>query len=236
MYYVDLTPKVTDARIFTPDADHPNGWGTILRGGFRMGGSCGACVAGTGAPPMTVTADFNNDGDTTDPDDTRTFYSAYFVLDVTNPEVDPVLLWSFSSAELGLTTTVPSMLRVSPASDGATDDTNAKWYLVVGSGPTGYDASVAQTSKLYAIDLEQGPGSGNSQVTTLAVDALNSFMGDTLTIDRDFDYRVDVAYAGGVIHDGTLPWRGKLYRLTMNDCADDERLCCRLLLDRDLGG
>ncbi len=98
VYYVDLTPKVTDARIFTPDADHPNGWGTILMGGFRMGGSCGACVAGTGAPPMTVTADFNNDGDTTDPDDTRTFYSAYFVLDVTNPEVEPVLLWSFSSA------------------------------------------------------------------------------------------------------------------------------------------
>ncbi|MEK6618390.1 MAG: hypothetical protein AABY90_06825, partial [Nitrospirota bacterium] len=43
VYYVDLKPKVTDARIFTPDADHPNGWGTILIGGFRMGGSCGAC-------------------------------------------------------------------------------------------------------------------------------------------------------------------------------------------------
>src|SRR5438128_2605402 len=39
-YYVDLTPKVTDARIFTADADHPGGWGTILIGGFRLGGSC----------------------------------------------------------------------------------------------------------------------------------------------------------------------------------------------------
>src|SRR5205823_5571090 len=36
VYYVDLKPKVTDARIFTPDADHPNGWGTVLIGGFRM--------------------------------------------------------------------------------------------------------------------------------------------------------------------------------------------------------
>ena len=56
VYYVDLTPKITDARIFDPsDPDHPNGWGTILMGGFRMGGSCGNCVAGTGAPPMTRT-------------------------------------------------------------------------------------------------------------------------------------------------------------------------------------
>ena len=59
VYYVDLTPKVTDARIFTADTDHPNGWGTILMGGFRLGGSCGACTTSTGAPPMTLTADFN---------------------------------------------------------------------------------------------------------------------------------------------------------------------------------
>ena len=35
--YVDLPVKITDARIFTPDADHPNGWGTILIGGMRFG-------------------------------------------------------------------------------------------------------------------------------------------------------------------------------------------------------
>src|SRR5207244_9033772 len=48
VYYVDLTPKVTDARIFTPDADHPGGWGTILIGGFRLGGSCTNCTSGKG--------------------------------------------------------------------------------------------------------------------------------------------------------------------------------------------
>ena len=32
VYYVDLKPTVTDVRIFTPDADHPNGWGTVLIG------------------------------------------------------------------------------------------------------------------------------------------------------------------------------------------------------------
>ncbi len=219
VYYVDLKPKVTDVRIFTPDADHPNGWGTILMGGFRMGGSCGNCTAGTGAPPMTVNADFNNDGDTVDPGDTRTFYSGYFVLDITNPEKDPVLLWSFSSSDLGLTTTVPSMLRVSPSSSAITDNTDAKWYMIVGSGPTGYDGDTGQTSKLYAIDLAQGPGANNSLVTTMPVGTYDSFMADTVTIDRNFDYRVDVSYEGRLIHDGSLPWRGKLYRLTMNTCA-----------------
>jgi len=214
-YYVDLTPKVTDVRIFTPDTDHPNGWGTILMGGFRLGGSCGACTSATGAPPMAVTADFNDDGDTTDPDDTRTFYSAFFVLDITNPESSdyPKLLWSYSNADLGLTTSVPSMLRVSPSGDSITDDTNAKWYMIMGSGPTGYEGSIAQSGKLYVMDLENG------SVTTLAAESLNAFMGNTLTIDRDFDYRVDVTYMGSVIHDGSLPWRGKLYRLTTNDCT-----------------
>ncbi|MEK6617929.1 MAG: hypothetical protein AABY90_04465, partial [Nitrospirota bacterium] len=102
VYYVDLKPKVTDARIFTPDADHPNGWGTILIGGFRMGGSCKACTAGTGAPEMKV-----NIGGTD-----HFFYSAYFVLDITNPEADPKLLWSFSYQDLGLTTSYPAVVRV----------------------------------------------------------------------------------------------------------------------------
>lgn len=220
-YYVDLTPKVTDARIFTPDADHPNGWGTILIGGFRLGGSCGACTAGTGGQPMTVTADFNYDGDTTDPEDTRTFYSAYFVLDITNPEAAgyPKLLWSFSSSDLGFTVSRPSMLRVSPTTAAATDNTDAKWYMVAGSGPTGYDGSIAQKGQLYAIDLKLGPGVNNADVQTFAAESPKAFLSDPLTVDQDFDYRVDVTYVGSVIDDGSLPWRGKIHRMTMNDCA-----------------
>ena len=215
VYYVDLTPKVTDVRIFTADADHPNGWGTILMGGFRMGGSCGNCPAGS-APPMSVTGDLDNNAGT--PDETRSFYSAYFVLDVTNPEKDPVLLWSFSSADLGLTTMIPSMLRVTPAASAMTDNTDAKWYMVMGSGATSYDGDTDQAGTLYAIDLAQGPGLGNGNVKTMVAETMNSMMGNTLTMDRDFDYRVDVTFFGSVIDDGSGPWRGKLYRLTMNDC------------------
>jgi len=119
VYYMDLTPKVTDARIFPADADHPGGWGTILIGGFRLGGSCSYCT-GKGAPRV-VQADFNNNGTTTDTgnstsgSDYRIFLSSYFVLDITNPEKEPNLLWVFRDDDLGLTTAEPAVLRVNPS-------------------------------------------------------------------------------------------------------------------------
>jgi|UPI000781F9A5 type IV pilus assembly protein PilY1 len=213
VYYVDLKPKVSDVRIFTPDADHPDGWGTILIGGFRMGGSCGNCTASTGAPAMTVNIGGTN----------RTFYSAYFVLDITNPEVDPKLLWVFTDSGLGLTTAYPAITRVNPMSDTPTSKTNEKWYAIFGSGPNGYQADLpstpSQTAKLYAIDLAQGPGTSNSNVTTMPVGTWRSFMGHIISVDKDLDYRGDVVYSGRTIHDGSLPWRGKLYRLTTKGCA-----------------
>ncbi len=214
VYYVDLKPKVSDVRIFTPDADHPDGWGTILIGGFRLGGSCGQCAAGSGAPPMVVNIGGTN----------RTFYSAYFVLDITNPEVDPKLLWVFTDSGLGLTTAYPAIARVNPTSDPSTSKTNEKWYVIFGSGPNGYQAdlpsSPSQTAKLYVVDLVQGPGAGNSNVTTMPVGSWRSFMNHVITVDKDLDYRVDVAYSGRTIHDGSLPWRGKLYRLTTSGCTN----------------
>ncbi len=215
VYYVDLKPKVSDVRIFAPDADHPDGWGTILIGGFRMGGSCGNCIAGSGAPPMTATIGGIP----------KTFYSAYFVLDVTNPEVDPKLLWVFTDSGLGLTTAYPAIARMNPTSDSSIDKTNEKWFVIFGSGPNGYQADLptppAQSAKLYTVDLMTGPGVGNVNVTTMPIGAgpWRSFMGHVITVDKDLDYRVDVAYMGRTIHDGALPWRGKLYRLTTGGCA-----------------
>ncbi|MFO0775492.1 MAG: PilC/PilY family type IV pilus protein [Nitrospiraceae bacterium] len=212
VYFVDLKPKVVDVRIFTPDADHPDGWGTILIGGFRMGGSCGQCVAGTGAPPMVVDIGGTN----------RTFYSAYFVLDVTNPEVDPKLLMSFSDAGLGLTTSAPSIVRVSPSADVSTDPTNAKWYMIMGSGPNGYKVDMStgnQTPSLYVVDLKAGPGVNNSLVTAMPWGSWKSMLSDLVSMDRNLDYRVDMAYFGRAAFDGALPWRGKLYRLSVGACT-----------------
>ena len=136
-YYVDLKPKVTDARIFINDADHPGGWGTILIGGFRMGGSCGNCQSE--GLPFTVAADFAGTGT-----QYRSFLSSYFVMDITNPEKDPVLLWTFRDLDLGFTTSVPAVVRVNAALDAKTSSANEKWYAVFGTGPTGYQGVADQ--------------------------------------------------------------------------------------------
>ena len=213
VYYVDLKPTVADVRIFTPDADHPGGWGTILIGGFRMGGSCGQCAVGSGAPPMTV-----NIGGVP-----RTFYSAFFVLDITNPEVDPKLLWTFSDINLGLTTSTPTVVRMNPTSDAITSKVNEKWYAVFGSGPNSYQGDLpappTQSAALYTVDLAAGPGIGNINVTRMPVGILRSFMTGLISADKDLDFRTDVVYAGRTMHDGSLPWRGKMYRLTMGCTA-----------------
>lgn len=204
VYYVDLPLRAADVRIFTPDADHPNGWGTILIGGFRLGGSCGACTAGTGAPPLAVNIGGTN----------YNFYSAYFALDVTNPEVQPKLLWSFSDSALGLTTSVPAIVRVNPDTE-AVSNTNAKWYMVAGSGMTGYGGNVSQSAKVFVVNLQTGA----LMSPPFTVGTWDSFLGDMVTVDKNLDYRHDAVYFGRVIDDGTPPWRGKLYRLTTAQSA-----------------
>jgi type IV pilus assembly protein PilY1 len=98
--YVDLKPKVTDARIFTDtagnpiDSDHPHGWGTVLIGGMGLGG-------GT----IAATDDFGSGRET------RSFSSAYFALDITVPDT-PRLLWEFTHPELGFTTSYPALVRL----------------------------------------------------------------------------------------------------------------------------
>jgi type IV pilus assembly protein PilY1 len=150
----------------------------------------------------------------------RTFYSAYFVLDVTNPEVAPKLLWTFTDSGLGLTTSYPAVARMNPKTDASIDPTNEKWYVIFGSGPNGYQADLpaapAQTAKLYTVDLKYGPivAAGGS-VTTMPIGTWRSFMGHVVTVDKDLDWRTDVAYSARTVHDGGLPWRGKLMRLRM---------------------
>ena len=209
VYYVDLPLTVADVRIFTPDADHPNGWGTILIGGFRLGGSCGACAPGTGAPPLAVNVGGTN----------YNFYSAYFALDVTNPEVQPKLLWSFSDATLGLSTSTPAVVRVNPAADAKASNANAKWYMVAGSGMTGYAGMASQSAKVFVVNLQTGPGTNNAFASTLTVGSWDSFLGDMVAFDKNLDFRHDAIYFGRVIDDGSPPWRGKVYRLTTAQSA-----------------
>lgn len=258
--YVDLKPKATDVRIFTPEAAcgtsaaptptatgciHPDGWGTILIVGMRFGGSCGACLSGTnnGGPPLSVTADFNATGTTS----TRYFYSGYVVLDITDPEATAKVLTAYSSPTLGLTTSYPTVVRMSPKTDLKNDHANAVWSMVVGSGVHGYSGRAAAIPSLVNVTLvQQGTA---PTVTVLPVGIRNGYMADSITYDKDLDFRSDVVYAGQTLDGSCYPgapnpcspltttngtnrnndptnvpagsvwWTGKLLRLTMGTCT-----------------
>lgn len=174
VYYVDLKSRIFDARIFfeadgeTPiDDDHPNGWGTVLLGGMRLGGA-----------PIGV--DTNGNGDTTDANDLN-FRSTYFALDITNPEVPPGLIWSYSHPNLGFTTSYPTPIRV-----------GSKWFIVFGSGPVDYEAmrkddgvniteygGSNRTPSLYIINARDG-----TLAREIAMDG-HSFLGDPIAVDFD---------------------------------------------------
>ncbi len=261
VYYVDQKPKITDARIFcdgsagaptSPNcvtgqgsgSSHPGGWGTILIGAYRLGGSCLNC--NTGATDLSVTADFNYDGDTVDAGDTRKFRSAYFVLDITDPELDPKLLWVFTDNDLGLTLGYPTMVRLRPTGGDKTQNSDARWFMVAGSGPTGYDVGSVQTGKVFVVDLVKYATARTLNTTYYVFSTPNtcgaaspnsecSVIGNVVTVDTDFDYRADILYFGNVTCNGTAApcngnmgsgtppaptWKGRLYRLTTGSSAN----------------
>ena len=147
-YYVDLKPRVFDAKIFTPDADHPHGWGTVLVGGMRFGGG-------------KIDVDMDRTDGLPQSND-RSMSSAFFVLDITNPENPPVVLAEITFPGLGYTTCYPTVVAMKEKYNNAPND----WYLVFGSGPAEADgspgtnsgvalpeASSNQKAKLYVVDL-----------------------------------------------------------------------------------
>lgn len=201
VYYVDGSPKIVDAQVFTEEGVcasdlndsgciHPGGWGTVLIGSMRLGGG-------------SITAAALN------------FKSAYFALDVTNPESDPALLWTYTEADLGFTMSWPAVMRFDKDS----------WYVVVGSGPITYNgerdnslatnkfaSNMSENGQIYVINLKTG-----AQIAKIQADASNpvdpnAFMGDPVVFDLPRDYVTDVVYIGKTYYK-TNQWRGKVYRL-----------------------
>jgi len=225
-YYVDMKPYAFDAKIFTPEvicstkpADsgciHPDGWGTVLVGGMGFGGG-----------------DFNIDLDgnaATGPGGKEKYLrSAYYILDVTNPESEPVVLSEFtdSTGSLGFTTSTPTAIpmllcdrRTSgscPANTGVSTTWPMDWYLAFGSGP--HDSSSPQTALLGKSDqeakvyvLKLGGTTVLSKPTleagfpktipvgiTKPTGFTNSFFTDMIAVDYNLDFKTDVVYFGSI--------------------------------------
>jgi len=240
--YMDLTPKVFDARIFVmsdgvtsvDEARYPGGWGTILVAGMRMGGAA-----------MEVDID-KTDGDDFKEGLDRTVSSAYVIMDVTDPESPPNVLAEISLPGQGFTTCIPAVIPMS--SPNAQNADENKWYLVFGSGPA--DAagradrgklmreSSDQPGKLFVLDLSalyvekavktvESTGLASSQGDPFAFAEAGSFISDPVGVDLDIPSKnstgklsTDLIYFGTVAGDSVSP-AGKVYRLQTGNGPPD---------------
>jgi len=213
VYYMDGKPQAFDVNIFPDDDDHPDGWGTILVVGMRLGGG-------------ELDVDYNNDS-TVD----YTAQSAYVILDITNPETPPEVLGEFTDTDLGFTTSAPQV-AVRREADDTGDWTAAgggtfpnDWYLVFGNGPTDLDTVTSgNNARLFALKLELLSGRLNvdsTQVTKIDTGVTNSFIGDPGVADWSNDFLSDAIYFGTIGGTAANP-DGQLMRiaLTSNSVSD----------------
>jgi len=204
--YIDLKPKVFDAKIFAADADHPNGWGTVLVVGMRFGGG-------------KLKTDMDRDGQPDSSAADKQMKSAYIVLDITNPEIKPRVLAEITFDDLGYTTSYPGVVVMDPKDTLSAN----KWYLVLGSGPMDLNAATSsQESRIYMIDLWElaqtqtlQDQSGNSPPVFYDKYDKNSFVSDIVSVDLDLDYRTDVVYFG-TVKDFDV-YKGKMRRIVLED-------------------
>jgi type IV pilus assembly protein PilY1 len=218
VYYVDGKSKTFDAKIFANDAEHPDGWGTVLVASMRLGGG-----------PMIVDVD-NTAGGT----NSKKFQSAYMVFDITNPEEEPRLLAEIQIPDGSFTVSYPAALSIR---DKTTNNPN-KWFLAFGSGPTSLSmAESSQNAKVYIFDLEEiaNPGSSSTGVpvgcSRIAVGSsglmrivscdtgvANSFVGDPISVDWDLNYKADSIYFGTAGDKNAN--NGRVMRMDTNEDGD----------------
>lgn len=227
--YVDLKPRVFDAKIFAPDDAHPNGWGTVLVCGMRFGGG-------------KIRADLNKNNIFDNAD--RTMSSAFIIMDITDPEQPPKLLAEISDSSfadaLGFTTCYPAVITLK----ANTSDPNL-WYLVFGSGPRGpegadatamQNASSNQPAKIFLVDLKElgtngvlrsvdGTTNTLSNPGQLKVFAtldpgIPAFVSDPIAVDYELDYKTDAVYFGTVSGSLDTGWGGKLKRIAIKNLVE----------------
>jgi type IV pilus assembly protein PilY1 len=159
--------------------------------------------------------------------------SAYFVLDITDPESEPKVLAEIAFDGLGYTTSSPTVVVMKSTSDPNVPN---NWYLVLGSGPTSatgpdssalQDVSSTQQAKIYMVDLKELAHNrslkdeGGINLTSAGppfqvLPDNNSFISDLVSVDLDLDYKTDIVYYGTL--SGSLgSWGGKLRRIVIND-------------------
>lgn len=244
--YMDSKPRIFDARVFfNPDgtpsnnSTHPDGWGTLLVAGMRLGGGL-------------IRSDMNKtDGNLFVSGTDRTMTSAYVIMDITDPEQAPKVLAEIAMPKQGFTTCYPTAMPMSSA--GATIAENNQWYLVFGSGPADAAGKATpekiqravsdQPGQLYVLDLKALVSQkkivtldGSSKqfkegAFTFVTTENGSFISDPVAVDLDIgsanktaQFKADAVYYGTVADDEENG-RGTIRRLlTANELPDTSGL------------
>ncbi len=231
VYFMDAKPRVFDANIFSPDPDHPKGWGTVMVVGMNLGG-------GT----MEVDTD-SNDGTTGVKTDNVNMRSAYAVFDITNPEVAPRLLAELRTPDNSFSTVYPAVAAFRDKADNSCNGVNGycnKWYLIFGTGPNDLvNFTSSQNAKLHLFDLSQlttavgatpaltavvptgcasvAMTTGKYNVISCDSGVANHFVGAPTVVDWALDFKADTSYFG-LVGDATGT-QGRIMRLGFNNDA-----------------
>ena len=242
IYSVDLSPYIFDSSLGAPGTGDISGstkpedastWRTILIGGMKTGGACASTTTTTATRP-DVDGDGNKDFVNTpiDVSGSSVGYSSYFALDVTD-ENNPKLLWEFSNPQLGFASTGPAVVRVGAATD------NGKWFVVVGSGPTGpisttdmqFMGRSDQNLRFFVLDLKTG-----ALLRTINTGIQYAFGGSLLnaTNDSDMDYQDDAIYVGYTKRTAASPYtwtQGGVGRLVTKEDSNPDNWVWSTVLD-----
>lgn len=215
IWYVDGAPRVFDARIFSPDAAHPGGWGTVMVVGMRMGGGA---VNLQGVRSSNAAGFSNYTGLAANATELVT-RSAYVVMDITNPEAPPRLLAEINHPSLGFTTVNPTV-AVFSATGNASAPAGEKWYLVFGNGPqlstlNGGAISPTQSARVFAFDLGTRAFAEGFGPRDLGTSGAASFLGDPVSVDWDLNFRTNSIYFGTSGGTTAAP-TGRLFKLDFN--------------------
>lgn len=224
VFYVDGSPYIFDAKVFTPDADHPDGWGTLLAVNFRTGG--GTITVDTQLDGLGAA---NSDGSTADDFKSR---AATVLLDVSNPENPPKVLAEIPVDEgwqLG---------RPTVALFRKTDNSLNKFYLIVPSGPNvelGTRVASNRTFKMRVYDLASLVGGTVSPVRTMDGPSGSgdlSFASDPASVDYDLDYLSEAIYFGTVKTPASgVEFTGSLFKIDTGESPTPASWTIRLVYD-----
>lgn len=197
-YYVDGTPKSYDVNIFSNDADHPGGWGTLLIVPMRTGGT-----------PYAVDSDGNGTKD-------RSLHSAVILMDITNPDKAPRLLAEIPLPDNTYATVNPDVVKIRTRGTdykfngpGATN----QWYLALASGVTDPKRYISTTvPKLYLYDLSLS--NGIRLVSNVTISSNPGWVGGINARDWNGDFKDDYLYFGTA--EGSIAAQaGQLFRVSI---------------------